>query len=310
MTSASQDGHACGTCGEHMSAELRFCPACGAAATQADGSAAPIAVAPVGGLPCPNCGVEISAGTAFCRRCGTSVTGEPPPPRRSLPSSGVLVGVGVAVAVLIIVGFAFALTRGGGDSTPASGDSTPAGSSTPSNSGTPTAAANIFEELETQPLSQEALAAFAAAVEDLPDPEGDTEAEKLHSLLGQPDVFVLEFEDPDDGGPRQRFETWSYLELGMSYDFMDGVLLYAFPIDEPPALTLIPLRYDPLDFSADTTVDDIRAMMFDPESLVAEQPPEEYLAPYPVWAGEQLMAQFDGDGALFYVETIPLGPGE
>ena len=170
--------------------------------------------------------------------------------------------------------------------------------------------AGIYADLEPVPMSDEAVAAFALAIEDLPEPTGDTEAEMLRSLLGRPDVFILQFEVPEDGGPKQRFETWFYLDLGVSYDFMDKVQLGVFTIQEPEPLTLIPLRFDPLDFSAVTTVDDLRAMMLDPASLVSEQPSEEYLTTLPVWAGEQLMAIFDGDGTLFYMETIPLVPGE
>ncbi len=293
---------ACPTCSTELQPGDAFCTECGSrvdvptpAAPPEGIREAPRYVAPEGGLPCPNCGTRIAARTGFCRRCGASLTGELPPRPDRVRFLAIFAASGVALlAIAIIVFFA---TRDGDNTQPAGGDA--------SNNGT-----DIFTSLETQPLSEEAKATFALAADELPEPQGHTEAEMLHSLLGPPDYFLLEFEDPDDGGPRQRFETWYYLELGISYDFLDGVLLYAFPTQEPPPLVLVPLRYDPLDFTAETSLDDIRDMMFNPDSLVEERPPEEYLTPYPVWMGEQLVAQFDGDGALFLVETVPLGPEE
>lgn len=197
---------------------------------------------------CAACEAEIPNPEAlFCPSCGDSVAAKR---GLALPSKQVaLIGGGIATAIaLVLVGFVL-LSGGGGEGT-----------------------ANIFTDLESTPLSDSAADAFALALADLPDPVGDTEAEMPQSLLGQPDVFVLQFEEPEGGGPRQRFETWYYLDLGMSYDFLDGALLYAFLIQEPAPLTLIPLRFSPFDFTAETTLDDLRAMMFDPDSLVAEQP--------------------------------------
>jgi Double zinc ribbon len=270
----------CSGCRTENPDESAFCGNCGESLSgEAQSEGEPVRV-------CASCESEIpNSAAVFCPSCGASVEDKT---GLALPSKRVMLGGGGVVAAIVVVLVGFVLLSGGG------------GGET----------SNIFADLDPAPLSDAAADAFALALADLPDPVGDTEAEMLQSLLGQPDVFVLQFEEPEGGGPRQRFETWYYLDLGMSYDFLDGALLYAFPIQEPAPLTLIPLRFSPFDFTAETTLDDLRAMMFDPDSLKAEQPPEEYGTTIPVWAGEQLMAMFDEQGALFYVETIPLVPDE
>jgi hypothetical protein len=47
-------------------------------------------------------------------------------------------------------------------------------------------------------------------------------------------------------------------------------------------------------------------MLDDSASLIAEETPEEYELGVTVWAGEQLMAAFDENGELLYVETVAL----
>jgi hypothetical protein len=158
---------------------------------------------------------------------------------------------------------------------------------------------------EPAELSAKAKEDLAAALAALSDPVGDTEAEQLQSLLGPPDVFELWFEPLESGGVR-RWETWYYLDLEISYEFLDGALLLTVPLDEQPSLTLISLRYNPLDFTERTTLDAVRAMLDDSASLIAEETPEEYELGVTVWAGEQLMAAFDENGELLYVETVAL----
>jgi hypothetical protein len=158
---------------------------------------------------------------------------------------------------------------------------------------------------EPEQLSAKAKEDLAAALAALPDPVGDTEAEQLQSLLGPPDVFELWFE-PIESGASRRWETWYYLDLEISYEFLDGALLLTLPMQEQPALTLIPLRYNPLDFTERTTLDSVRAMLEDPASLVAEELPPDYELDATAWAGDQLMAIFNGSGELLYVETVAL----
>ena len=159
--------------------------------------------------------------------------------------------------------------------------------------------------VEPVELSDRAREDLGAALDALPRATGLSDADKTHSLLGAPDVFQLWFEVKEDGSV-SRSETWYYLDLEVSYEFLDGTLLFAVPMDEIGELMLVPLQYDPLAFDQSTTLDDVREMLDDPDELTPEEAREEYELEVTVWAGEQLMAAFDRDGALLYVETVAL----
>lgn len=157
-------------------------------------------------------------------------------------------------------------------------------------------------------LSSEAKDDLAAALDALPATTGVSDADKTHSLLGAPDVFELWFEVADDGTV-VRTETWYYLDLEVSYEFRDGALLFTIPMDEVPGLVLPALQYDPLTFDATTSLEDVRGMLDDRDALTPEEIREEYELDVTVWAGEQLIAAFDANGELLYVETVAIELG-
>lgn len=164
---------------------------------------------------------------------------------------------------------------------------------------------------EPAELTNQAKEDLAAALDALPSATGFTDADKTRSLLGVPDVFELWFE-VGDTGQVVRSETWYYLDLEVSYEFRDGALLFTIPMDEVAGLILPALQYDPLAFDASTSLDDVRDMLDDPDVLTPEEIREEYALDVTVWAGEQLIAAFDANGDLLYIETvaIELGGGQ
>jgi hypothetical protein len=159
-------------------------------------------------------------------------------------------------------------------------------------------------DLEEVEFPEEARDDLAAALAAIPELEGDTDAEKIRSYWGVPDIFELSFEDDD--GTIRRWEMWFYFDIGIAYEFLDQAILTVHPIDEPEGLFAIPLRYDPLEFAPDTTLDHVRAMMADPASLGEEPPPPEYELGVSFWVGEQLAIVVDAEQALVLVESFAL----
>ena len=233
----------------------------------------------------------------FCGACGTELDSSPAAipsssnPKRRLPVPLWLIGSTVAAVAIVAIGIiaflVFGGDEGGGDDIIDSG--------------------LTFAEPAT--LGDTAKANLAAALNALPEPTGDTDAEQLHSVLGPPDVFQLWFEPVNGGGAATRSETWYYLDLEVSYEFRNGGLLFTIPMDDIGALLLVPLRYDPLAFDTTTTLADVRAMLDDPNALLPGETPLEYGLDVTVWAGEQLMAAFDASDELLYVETVAIDIG-
>jgi len=154
-------------------------------------------------------------------------------------------------------------------------------------------------------LTGEELTNYTAAAAALPDPEpGQSDAEYLHDLEGRPDAFEIVFRQESEGGAIVREETWYYYELDSAFLFVDGVFLYAVSVEEPGSLMLI-APYDPLDFTDSTTLDDVRAMVSDPASLVQEEVPAVYELTHSFWAGDQIEVVFDAGGAIVAVDAVP-----
>ena len=240
---------------------------------------------------CSACGAVLPEDSHFCPDCGAAApeASRFASPLRSLPVSPWVLG-GAALAVVVVVAglLFFVFSGGGGDGE----DRVPSG-------------LTFAEPVE---LSDDAKADLAGALGAMPEPTGETAAEQIHSLLGAPDVFQLWFATDADGGA-VRAEIWFYLDYEVSYEFRDGALLFTLPLDDIGELLLIPIRYDPLDFDESTTVEDVQAMLEDPSALIPEETPPDYEFGATVWAGDQLMAAFDEDGELLYVETVPLDIG-
>jgi hypothetical protein len=130
---------------------------------------------------------------------------------------------------------------------------------------------------------------------------------QLVAELGRPDAFMISFES-DAQGHAVRRETWSYLEQEAAVELVDGELLDVVPLDPLEGPALAATWYDPLAFTPETTVDDVRSMLADPTALVSSNAPAELGAALTAYAGDQLIVVFDAEG-LVYAETIPLADG-
>ena len=270
----------CDNCRAENGEQAMFCRACGGALPETTSDRV-----------CEKCGAQLREGAAFCGACGAGVDTGPATGGSRLDARLAAILGGVVLFVGVVAVAALLVLRGGGDDGDGRGD---------------VGGGLVFEA--PVELSARAKADLAAAVAALPEPVGDTDAEQIRSILGPPDVFQLWF-DPLDGGGAARSEVWYYLNLEVSYEFRDGVLLFTIPMEDVGGLLLIPLRYDPLDFSPATTVADVRAMLDDPAALIPEVTPPDYQLGVTVWAGEHLMAAFDTDGELLYVETVAVDLG-
>lgn len=127
------------------------------------------------------------------------------------------------------------------------------------------------------------------------------------SELGGPDAFVITVDEVD--GTVSRFESWSYFGAATQIDFVDGELLWDIEIGGLPDGTLLPLMYEPMEFTMLASVDDTLAALsgVDLQSVAAAADFEVEGAE--LWAGEQLALAFVAD-QLIYVETFPLAPGD
>lgn len=138
----------------------------------------------------------------------------------------------------------------------------------------------------------------------LATPADGSLTDQLLAGLGRPDAFVVAFEAGADGASVRR-ETWSYLELEAAVELVDGRLLDVRPLDPLAGVAIVPVWYDPLAFQPDTTLDDVRAMLADPDAMASTEVPAELGAGLTVYAADQLLVAFDA-GGLVYAETVPL----
>ncbi len=157
------------------------------------------------------------------------------------------------------------------------------------------------------PKLSAALQGVAAA---LPSPTGATDRDQIRSLLGPPDTFEVAFEPASaDAEQLVRRETWVYLDLTTAYEFIDGDLLTNLPAEVPPGIGIVPLQYDPADFSRETTPADVEALLVDPTAVSRTELPAALGAKLTALAGEQLLAVFDEGGRLVLVQSFVLSPG-
>jgi hypothetical protein len=81
------------------------------------------------------------------------------------------------------------------------------------------------------------------------------------SELGGPEAFVITVDEFD--GTVSRFESWSYYSVGTQIDFVDGELLWDIEIAGLPGGSLLPLAYDPTEFTMLASVDATLAALGD-----------------------------------------------
>jgi hypothetical protein len=122
--------------------------------------------------------------------------------------------------------------------------------------------------------------------------------------LGQPHAFSLAFEQEPEGG-LYRVETWTYADVGMSFTFVDGVLIETAGVDtESPEIVVWPVNYDPLAFTPDLTLEQVKALLGGQE-LVSLEAPAEFGEGMIFYAGDQIVLGFT-QGTLEFVETLPI----
>lgn len=137
---------------------------------------------------------------------------------------------------------------------------------------------------------------------DAPD-AGDDRAVFLYDL-GTPDAFAIAFEQTPEGG-LYRVETWSYVEVGMTLTFADGVLIQTGSIDvSEDDISAWPVDYDLLSFEAGMTLDAVQGLLAGQE-LVSLEVPEEFGADTVLYAGDQIVLGFT-EGELEFVETLAI----
>jgi hypothetical protein len=97
--------------------------------------------------------------------------------------------------------------------------------------------------------------------------------------------------------------------VGTQIDFVDGELLWDIEVGGLPDGTLLPLMYEPMEFTMLASVDATLAALGDVVLEPVDAVSEFEVDGAELWAGEQLALAFVDD-ALVYVETFPLASGE
>lgn len=249
---------------------------------------------PALGHACLACGAPLSASARFCPRCGHAVEGREAPGvsagwarrlrrRRALIVAGGLVAVAALVATATVT-----LLGSGGEQ--AIGPTIPVPAAVTPDAGI--------------------VAAIQPVLQAMPALVGDTDREKVRSILGTPDAFEVSFE-LDEGGRSDRplrYETWYYFELQAAFEFVDGDILSNMPVDDVDPLAILPRQYTPELFRRDMTIDDVKKLVAAPDALVRIDVPAELGVTLSAYYGEQLIVAFD-DGGLALVETLPLQAG-
>lgn len=124
--------------------------------------------------------------------------------------------------------------------------------------------------------------------------------------MGAPDTFTVHFQALE--GETVRFESWSYFDFQSRFDFVDGELLWTADLEPLPDGSLFPHYYQPDDFQAGMTVDEVRELLGGKE-LLAIDLAEGDIPGGLALVGDQILLGFD-QGGLVYVETLALAPDE
>lgn len=126
--------------------------------------------------------------------------------------------------------------------------------------------------------------------------------------FGQPDTFVVLFEETEDGSLVRR-EEWAYNDELTVLTFLDGVLVNDETIERSEAVTFGPAAlYRPLDFQPGMSFEQIKTLLGNTELVEMEVLPE-LGGNYRLYGARQIMIGFS-DGKLLYVETLALTAGE
>jgi hypothetical protein len=194
-----------------------------------------------------------------------------PSPRSPHPTLASFAPIGISLLLaLILVSLACNLPSALGVKTPASATATPSMS------------------------LQEALAVTPR--DDRPE---------ILKQMGHPDAFRIIFEDLDSHTVRR--EEWSYFDEQTRFDFIEGTLVDTVRIVPTPNGTIFASYYDPSDFTAYMSLDQVQALLSD-QKLLQVDASQAGVPGGLVVTGNQILMGFD-QGQLVYVETLVLTPG-
>ena len=141
--------------------------------------------------------------------------------------------------------------------------------------------------------------------QDTYDIDIEDRRETILSTLGTPDTFRIEVSEIE--GRTVVSEEWSFINLGVRLDIVDGEVTYVIPIDSDELeLALFPRFYNPNEF--EFPMDKIEAMaILEGQTLKEQDLADGGFAGMEIVAGDQIVLGFDGD-QLVYVETFALIP--
>jgi Tol biopolymer transport system component len=167
------------------------------------------------------------------------------------------------------------------------------------------------DDLEVEPIltpewDPEARAALSQVLGPIRLPVADTDREEISYALGSPDAFSVNFEIGDEGQIIRR-ETWTYLDVLASYEFIDGRYVRWAPIEEPPGYAIPALAFHPLDFERWMTWETVSLMIQDPADAVEIVVPDEVEQGVRGYASAQLLVFFDAEGLVAVESSIVTG---
>lgn len=124
--------------------------------------------------------------------------------------------------------------------------------------------------------------------------------------MGAPDTFTVQFQELE--GETIRYETWSYYDFQSRFDFIDGELLWTAELEPLPDGSLFPHYYQPEDFQAGMSVEEVRDLLEGRELLEIDLAEGDIPGGLGL-VGDQILLGFDQD-RLVYLETMALSPDE
>lgn len=132
---------------------------------------------------------------------------------------------------------------------------------------------------------------------------------RIMDEFGSPDTFELALEpDVENSGKMVVSESWRYFNYYTSFEFIDGKLLDGIRIDQAPDNTLPASQYSPQDFSIGMSLQEAKDTLGNAEP-VSFNLPDRFGEGLEIYTADQILLGF-ADGALEYVTTLALAPGE
>jgi hypothetical protein len=139
---------------------------------------------------------------------------------------------------------------------------------------------------------------------------GGSDLDQMRGIAGLPDGFTIALETDDEGTTTRR-EEWFYYEIRTVFEFVDGRLVSNLPIESKYGqFYLAPVQYDPATIPMGVSWEELAEALPDPGSLVRYELEPEYDLDGSFYVGNQLLAFFDDNGLLIYLEALPLAPDE